>query len=172
MLDLQNPEIFRAALENVQTGVCIVDQGGRISFWNGGAEALLCIQLDQLHELMATRGLEAGETILNVVAHTLRHAVGPLDFVGRWSEDQFLAIVADCNDADLLTTAERLKRLAESSEIAWWGDRLSATVSVGGTVLIPGEPLASLLQRTAAALKSAVKMGGNFAVVLPPPAMF
>ena len=96
---------------------------------------VLCIQLDQLDDLTATHGLEAAEAILNVVAHTLRNGLDPLDFLGRWSEDQFLAIVANCSESDLLTTAERLKRLAESSEIVWWGDQLSVTVSVGGTSL-------------------------------------
>src|SRR5208337_2659694 len=305
MLDLQNAEIFRAALESLQTGVCLVDRDRRISFWNEGAErmtgylrqdvlgrfcgeillvkfnenkvalceqscpllaamrdgkpresrvylhhksgyavpvslravpirdahghvvgaaesfverpcastrrrpdsdlavghgldsvtqlpdypftesylvdrlkfasehaipfGLLCIQLDQLDALAATHGLDAAEAILNVVAHTLRNGLDPLDFVGRWSEDQFLAIVANCRGGDLLTTAERLKRLALSSEIAWWGDQLSVTVSVGGTVLNPGEPIAPLLDRTGNALKQAIAQGGNSAIVLCAP---
>jgi diguanylate cyclase (GGDEF)-like protein len=130
---------------------------------------LLCIQLDQLDTLTATRGLDAAEAILNVVAHTLRNGLDPLDFVGRWSEDQFLAIVANCSESDLLTTAERLKRLAKSSQIVWWGDQLSVTVSVGGTVLEPGETLIPLLDRAGNALKQAVAKGGNSAIVLCAP---
>ncbi|MGD1102676.1 MAG: PAS domain-containing protein [Terriglobia bacterium] len=305
MLDLQNAEIFRAALESLQTGVCMVDRDRKISFWNDGAEritgylrqdvlgrfcgeillvkfhgnkvalcehacplvaamrggkaresrvylhhksgyavpislraapirdvhghvigavesfverpcvstrrrpdsdlvvgrgldavtqlpdypftgsylvdrlkfasehvipfGLLRIQLDHLDTLMATHGLDAAETILNVVAHTLRNGLDPLDFVGRWSEDQFLAIVANCGNGDLLATAERLKQLAQSSEIVWWGDQVSITVSVGGTVLKPGEPVESLLDRTGNALKQAVAKAGNFAIVLCAP---
>jgi diguanylate cyclase (GGDEF)-like protein len=130
---------------------------------------LLCIQLDKLGVLTATHGLDAAEAILNVVAHTLRNGLDPQDFVGRWSEDQFLAIVANCSDGDLLSTAERLKRLAQSSEIIWWGDKLSVTVSVGGTVLRPGEALVPLLDRTGNALKQANVKGGNFALVLCAP---
>ncbi len=40
MLDLQNAEIFRAALESLQTGVCMVDQDRKICFWNDGAEKI------------------------------------------------------------------------------------------------------------------------------------
>ena len=130
---------------------------------------LLCIQVDHLDTLTATHGLDAAEAILNVVAHTLRNGLDPSDFVGRWSEDQFLAIVTNCGDGDLLTTAERLKRLAQSSEIAWWGDPLSVTVSVGGTVTRPGEDVVPLLDRTGTALKQAVAKGGNFAIVLCAP---
>ncbi|HTS70113.1 MAG TPA: diguanylate cyclase [Terriglobia bacterium] len=127
---------------------------------------LLCIQLDHFDTLKATHGLDAAETILNVVAHTLRNGLDPQDFVGRWSEDQFLAILGNCTNHDVLTTAERLKRLSQSSEVAWWGDQLSVTVSVGGTISHPGEPMESLLQRTGAALSQAVANGGNCASVL------
>jgi len=126
---------------------------------------VLCIQVDHLDELTATHGLDAAEAILNVVAHTLRNGLDPLDFVGRWSEDQFLAIVASANDSDLLTTAERLKRLAEASEIAWWGDQLSVTAWVGGTVITPDDTVATLLERCGSALQAT--QNGNGAAVLP-----
>jgi diguanylate cyclase (GGDEF)-like protein/PAS domain S-box-containing protein len=305
MLDLQNAEIFRAALESLQTGVCMVDQNRKICFWNDGAEkitgylrqevvgrfcgevllikfhenkaaicehscplvaamrdgqarevrvylhhksgyavpvslravpirgphghvigavesfverpcastarrpesdlavghgldavtqlpdfhfteshlvgllkfasehkipfGLLCIQVDHLNTRTATHGLDAAEAILNVVAHTLRNGLDALDFLGRWSDDQFLAVVTNCGNGDLLSTAERLKRLAQSSEITWWGDQLSVTVSVGGTVLRPGESIIPLLDRTRTALNQAVAQGGNFALVLSAP---
>jgi diguanylate cyclase (GGDEF)-like protein/PAS domain S-box-containing protein len=127
---------------------------------------LLCIRLDQLDNLRATHGLDAAEAILNVVAHTLRNGLEPSDFVGNWSEDQFMVIVANYHDSDLLSTAERLKRLAQSSEIVWWGDQLSVTVSVGGTALRPGESLVPLLERTGRALNQAVAKGGNSAAVV------
>jgi diguanylate cyclase (GGDEF)-like protein/PAS domain S-box-containing protein len=127
---------------------------------------LLCIQLDQIANLAATHGPNAAEAILNVVAHTLRNGLDPVDFLGRWADDQFLALVANCSEPDLLTTAGRLRRLAQSSEIVWWGDRLSITVSVGGTALVVAEDLVSLLDRTGRALQQAVAKGGNCAVVL------
>jgi len=130
---------------------------------------LLCVQVDHLDTLTATHGLDAAEAILNVVAHTLRNGLDPEDFVGRWSEDQFLAIVASCREDDLLSTAERLKRLAQYSEIVWWGDQLSVTVSVGGTAVRPGEHIVPLLNRTGSALQQAVAKNGNFAVVLGAP---
>ncbi len=305
MLDLQNAEIFRAALESLQTGVCVVDHDRKIRFWNEGAEritgylrqdvlgrfcgeillvkfhenkvalceqscplvaamrdgkpresrvylhhksgyavpiilragpirdvhshvigavesfverpcvstrprpesdlvvghgldaitqlpdypftesylgdrlkfasehlipfGLLCIQLDKLETLTLTHGLDAAESILNVVAHTLRNGLDPQDFLGRWSEDQFLAIVVNCGNSDLLSTAERLRRLAQSSEIVWWGDQLSVKVSVGGTALRLGEDVVPLLDRTGIALRQAVAKGGNCAIVLSAP---
>jgi len=305
MLDLQNAEILRAALESLQTGVCMVDRHRKISFWNDGAESitgylrqevlgrfcgeillvkyrqnkaaicehscplviamrdgkvrearvylhhksgyavpvclravpirdsqghvlgavesfverssisprrhpygapsigqgrdaitqlpdhsftkshlvgllkfasehlipfgLLCVQVNHLDALTATHGLDAAEGILNVVAHTLRNSLDPLDFLGRWEEDRFLAVISNCGNDNLVLTAERLKWLAQSSEIMWWGDQLSVTVSVGGTVLKPGEPMELLLERTANALQQAAEQGGNLNVVLCTP---
>jgi diguanylate cyclase (GGDEF)-like protein/PAS domain S-box-containing protein len=37
MVELQSPEILRSVLENLQTGVCVVDPSGRIVLWNRGA---------------------------------------------------------------------------------------------------------------------------------------
>jgi PAS domain S-box-containing protein/diguanylate cyclase (GGDEF)-like protein len=127
---------------------------------------LVCIQLENLDQLTATHGLDATEAILNVVAHSLRNGLGPLDFVGRWSDDQFLAIVTNCAPPNLQSTADRLKRLAESSEIVWWGDQLSVLALVGGTIVNPGESVESLLQRTGSALKQAATEHGSFASVV------
>ncbi len=127
---------------------------------------LLCIQLDQMENLRATHGPNAAEAILNVVARTLRNGLDPVDFLGRWADDQFLALVANCCEPDLLTMAGRLRRLAQSSEIVWWGDQLSVTVSVGGTAWAAAEDLVPLLDRTGRALQQAVAKGGNCAAVL------
>ncbi len=127
---------------------------------------LLCIQLDNLDDLRATHGREAVQAILNVVAHTLRNALDPAEFVGRWGEDQFLAIVAGWSDSEVSTAAERLRKLAQSSEIVWWGDHVSVSVSVGGSTLRPGEPAMSLLGRTGRALQQAAAQGGNRAAVI------
>ncbi len=40
MPELSDPEIFRTVLENLQTGVYIVDRNRRIRFWNEGAEQI------------------------------------------------------------------------------------------------------------------------------------
>ena len=40
MLDLQNAEVFRSALESMQAGVCVVDHDRKIRYWNEGAEKI------------------------------------------------------------------------------------------------------------------------------------
>ena len=127
---------------------------------------LLCIMLDQLEEFRVTHGAVAAETILNVAAHTLGNGPDPLDFLGRWSDNQFLAIVANCDANALQATGEQLKRLMSCAGITWWGDALSVTVSVGATAIKPGETLDLLVERLAAALQESVLGGGNRVTVL------
>jgi diguanylate cyclase (GGDEF)-like protein/PAS domain S-box-containing protein len=40
MLKLDHPDIFKAVLENLQTGVCLVDRERKILFWNEGAQRI------------------------------------------------------------------------------------------------------------------------------------
>lgn len=130
---------------------------------------LVCIQLDNLEKLKVTHGRDAAEALLNVVAHTLRNGLYPEDFVGRWSEDQFLTIIASSGEEALMPTVERLRQLAESSEIIWWGDQLSAVVSVGGTIVLPGETLEALLARPGGTLTSVAADPSSSPVVLRAP---
>jgi PAS domain S-box-containing protein len=41
MSTLSDPEIFRNILENLQTGVYVLDRDQNILFWNAGAERIL-----------------------------------------------------------------------------------------------------------------------------------
>jgi PAS domain S-box-containing protein len=40
MPELSDPEIYQSVLENLETGVYIVDRNRRICFWNDGAEQI------------------------------------------------------------------------------------------------------------------------------------
>jgi diguanylate cyclase (GGDEF)-like protein/PAS domain S-box-containing protein len=120
---------------------------------------LMRIQVDQLEHCKALHGQGAADGILRVVADTLRKTLRGDDLLGRWAEDQFLAIVPFCTAMDRL--AARLQKVVTSAGIPWWGDRLSATISIGGTTAQPGDTLDLLLRRTEKALQHSVAQGGN-----------
>ena len=40
MQAIDDPEVYRAALDSVTAGVCLVDRNGKILFWNSGAERI------------------------------------------------------------------------------------------------------------------------------------
>ena len=120
---------------------------------------VLRIQVDQLEHFRALHGQGAADGILRVVADTLKKTLRREDMLGRWAEDQFLAIVPFCNAMERL--AARWQKVVNSSGIPWWGDQLSVTISIGGTIDRPGDTMESILQRTEQALWQSVAQGGN-----------
>lgn len=119
---------------------------------------LLRIELQQLHHLRETRGREAVESILHVVAQTAKHAL-PDAFLGRWQDEQFLAIVSDCHRLDLERAAHDIERIVGCSAIQWWGDSLSVEVSVGRTLVESGDTIESVLERAQPAQVKPVESG-------------
>ena len=90
--------------------------------------------------------------MLQVLARTLRNTVWPTDFVGRWSEAQFLVILSGCGEDALQSVSERVLKMMASATIPWWGEELSVEVSMGRTGALPGDTVESLLQRAQHAL--------------------
>jgi diguanylate cyclase (GGDEF)-like protein/PAS domain S-box-containing protein len=109
---------------------------------------LLRIKLDQLETLQTTHGREAADVILHVVAQTMKHVLRPDGFLGRWSPDEFMAILTYCDNQDLNQAAEKVQRMVGCSGVQWWDDMLSVTISVSQTMVRPGDTLESLLERT------------------------
>ena len=126
---------------------------------------LLCIQIDHLDQLKSTRGAEACAAIMAVVAQTLRNSLRGTDLVGRWGADQFMAIAANCNGIELQKVAERLANVVSCSSIPWWGDQLSATVSMGGTIIKPDDTVESIVERAEKSLTKSLEKGGSITLV-------
>jgi PleD family two-component response regulator len=66
------------------------------------------------------------------------------DFLGRWTEDRFLAILPECEGKSMQQVGGRIRRVVSCSSIQWWGDRVSVTVSLGSATAPPGDSIESL----------------------------
>jgi diguanylate cyclase (GGDEF)-like protein/PAS domain S-box-containing protein len=128
--------------------------------------SVLLVEVDGLKAFQSEHGKEATETELGVVAHTLSNTLRPTDVVGCWGENRFLAIVKNCEEHVLRRVGERVRKMESFSEVEWWGDKLTFTVSIGGAGLTTGEPVEMLLERAEQALKRSLDEGGNRVTVL------
>jgi diguanylate cyclase (GGDEF)-like protein/PAS domain S-box-containing protein len=108
---------------------------------------VVCVEVHEIGNLQSRYGQEAAKSMLQVLARTLRNAVWPADFVGRWSENRFLVILGGCNDDELQAVSERMLRMMASATIRWWGEELSLKVSTVRTSAQTGDTVATLLQR-------------------------
>jgi diguanylate cyclase (GGDEF)-like protein/PAS domain S-box-containing protein len=123
--------------------------------------SILCIQLDHLTEVQARDGPGAMAAVLRVVGQTLENSLRPTDFLGRWQENQFLAVLTECSPAEITLASERLRRMVGGSKIAWWGDRLPVTISAGGTTAKPCNIVEAMVLRAELALQESIAQGGN-----------
>jgi diguanylate cyclase (GGDEF)-like protein/PAS domain S-box-containing protein len=113
---------------------------------------IVCAEIPELGKFRARYGQEAASSLLQVMARTLKNTVWPKDFVGRWSESQFLVILSGCGETALRVVCERMLKMMASATIQWWGEELSVKVSIGHTGAVAGDTLASLMQRAQQAI--------------------
>ena len=89
---------------------------------------ILRIRLDQLNDWHRRGGQQMVHVILRAVAQTVRSLLPPVDLLGRWGEDGFLAIVANADSSRLEELGARLKKIVNCVAIKWWGDYTSIKV--------------------------------------------
>jgi diguanylate cyclase (GGDEF)-like protein/PAS domain S-box-containing protein len=116
---------------------------------------VIAIQVDRLEHFRATYGRPAGDAVLRVVAQTMKNAFRPTDFVGRWADDQFLAILINCGGHGVEKTWQRIRKMATCAGLRWWSDELSVTTSVGYAIAQAEDTIDSLLNRAQSSLQQA-----------------
>lgn len=122
---------------------------------------VVCVGVDRFEETRVTRGHEACETVLQVVANTLQNAMRPGDFLGSWTEGRLMLVLATATKEGVVRAAERLRALVACSTAVWWGDPLPLTIACGCTPATAGDHLENLTMRAERALGQALAEGGN-----------
>jgi diguanylate cyclase (GGDEF)-like protein/PAS domain S-box-containing protein len=110
--------------------------------------ALLFMDVDHFKQVNDTYGHNTGDSVLCMVAKTLRLAVRTTDTVGRWGGEEFIAILYGLREnATLKAAAEKIRTLVECSRLDVAEQGLAVTVSIGATLLLPGDTPQSLIWR-------------------------
>jgi GGDEF domain-containing protein len=109
--------------------------------------AILRIELDGLGELLARHGVDAAHAMLLPLANTLKNTLRPSDYLGVWGEYQFVAVMNSMSGASPDELAHRLRRIAATASIQWWGDRLAPAIRVESTTARAGDTMETLLER-------------------------
>jgi diguanylate cyclase (GGDEF)-like protein/PAS domain S-box-containing protein len=127
--------------------------------------SILCIGIDRLEEVTARHGPAALAAVLRTVGQTLEHSLRPGDFLGRWNNNEFLSIVKECSATESLRVGERLRKMAHTTKIEWWGDRLPVTVAIGTTEAKASDTVETMVARAEKAWHDSMALGGNRVVV-------
>ncbi|MDD2702042.1 MAG: diguanylate cyclase, partial [Sideroxydans sp.] len=96
-----------------------------------GTLGLLLLDLDHFKEVNDRYGHAAGDLALCAAAKVLGGVMRAYDHAARWGGEEFLILLPDCEHADLLTIAERIRTPIEALQIDSGQHRFSFTVSIG-----------------------------------------
>ena len=124
-----------------------------------------CISFDHLEDVKARYGAGAIAAVLRIAGQTLQNSLRPTDHLGRWQENEFLAIVAECNRNEITKVGERLRKMMSRAKVVWWGDSLPVTISMGATQVKPEDTTVEMMRRAEGALFESIAQGGNRTVV-------
>jgi diguanylate cyclase (GGDEF)-like protein/PAS domain S-box-containing protein len=114
--------------------------------------SIVFVEAHDLSQFGRRYGQEAATSILRVLGRTLRNTVWPTDFVGRWSEFRFLAILSGCGESALQSVSDRMFGLLSGATLQWWGQELSVGISMSRTGALAGDTVESLVARAQHAL--------------------
>jgi PAS domain S-box-containing protein len=123
---------------------------------SGKPFGVLCMLIDDLEHVRHVYGWHAVSTIRSEATRTIAGSLRPSDKVGLWQGEPVAALIDCPTGMGLLGCAERLKRLVSLTAIPWWGDRISVTMSMGGTMARAGDSVESLMQRAEEALEASM----------------
>lgn len=150
-------QLTHRALHDDLTGLpnrmCVNEQLDRLLSRRPPAPQLgvMFVDVDNFKDVNDEYGHAAGDTVLRAVAQRLPQVVRPSDITGRWGGDEFVLLVDDVTEGQVLGLAERVNRVM-SPPISVGDAMIQPSVSVGATVALPGEPATGVLDRADAAM--------------------
>ena len=133
-------ELERRSLLDLLTGVpnrryLDSELAALFALWqkSGVPFGVLFFDIDHFKGFNDTHGHDIGDRVLETTAKTLVSAVRSFDVIGRWGGEEFVGLFPNAERETLASIGERLRSAVEATWIEADGQRLSVTVSIGGT---------------------------------------
>jgi diguanylate cyclase (GGDEF)-like protein len=93
--------------------------------------AVLMIDIDHFKTINDTLGHQAGDEVLRVVSARLRAGLRPLDAIGRYGGEEFLAVLPQTNIEGAHQAAERICHAMSKTPIQFAEYKIPVTCSIG-----------------------------------------
>ena len=107
---------------------------------------LIYVDLDNYGKILEKHGRFNANKIVRTVARTLHKNIR-FDIVGRWSTEEFLVVLLNVDEGHLDIVANKLRLLVAESYITTETGMLSATVSMGASLVLRYDTVESLVKR-------------------------
>ncbi len=113
--------------------------------------SLLFIDLDHFTAVNNTWGHQAGDAVLHAVAQAVKDAVRTEDLVARYGGEEFVLLARGIDLNGALVMAERVRRIVEQLQVAFEGQLITITTSIGVACLEAATPFGEVRELVAAA---------------------
>ena len=96
---------------------------------------ILLLDIDHFKDVNDTYGHDAGDSALKGFASILRDTARESDIICRWGGEEFLILIPNTNEKELIDFAQRIRKIAEESDVTYEINKdvleFNITVSVG-----------------------------------------
>jgi diguanylate cyclase (GGDEF)-like protein len=157
LTDIPNRRGFIRAFEETHANAAVT----------GATPALLLIDLDGFKAINDSRGHQAGDRLLAETAQRLSSLLGSGDVCARWGGDEFVVLMADCEQDRLRDACARTLGTINAGPVCYGdsGADIAMTVSIGACGVAADDTLDTAVARADAALYAAKRAGRNRFVV-------
>ena len=132
--------------------------------------AILMIDIDHFKNVNDRFGHAAGDNVLRLVAEVLQSLIRKSDKVSRFGGEEFVLLLREITQDDLLAFAERLRVAVTELVIASEETTISVTVSIGAALVSDEESdIQTLIERADKALYAAKRSGRDCVRAAPAP---
>jgi diguanylate cyclase len=131
---------------------------------SGEPLSLLMFDIDHFKSFNDSYGHLTGDQVLRLVGLSLKQTIKGQDFTARYGGEEFAVVLPNTALRQALTVADHIRRAVMSKELKKksTGEILGrVTISVGVSMLKPGEDTDSLIERADACLYAAKRAGRN-----------
>jgi diguanylate cyclase len=133
-----------------------------LSFFSGSPTCLLMVDIDHFKRINDSYGHPAGDAVLQQLADRLVSTFPrKSDFIARYGGEEFCVLLSGTGLDLAQRLGERLLEAVRKPEFVCQDLVIPVTVSIGGAELLPGESVASWVERADRALYQAKQQGRN-----------
>ena len=125
--------------------------------------SLAMMDIDRFKKINDSHGHLAGDFVLRKIGSMLQERLRADDFLARYGGEEFALIMRESPKQNALQTAERIRKLVETTPFKHEGKRIAVTISIG-VATWPAEHIDSgqdLVKAADASLYSAKRRGRN-----------
>jgi len=123
--------------------------------------SVFMLDVDHFKKFNDTYGHQAGDEVLRSLGTVLHDNARGADLVARYGGEEFAVVLPNTTIEEACAAAERTRKAIDATAILYQRGKLHVTASFGAAEVLPGNTVASLVERADAGLYQSKEAGRN-----------